>query len=250
MQNNIKNKSLAKAMRILECFQKKPSLGVTEIAEMTELNKSNVHDHLMTLTALGYVRQDPITAKYGLGYRILELSHALTASMGFRRTVYPVIQRLSDETGEVVYYGIPDGGEVLYLDAAYPSARLQNSRGMLGVRAEMYCTAIGKALLSRYPREEQLRILQSPRTAYTPNTLIRPEDILQELDCIRHQGYAVDNMEHEYGIKCVGVVIPAPDGRPQAAISISGPSLRFSDERIPQLAENLFHAVEELRYFL
>ena len=136
---NVKVKSLAKALNVLNCFIREPELGVTEISERLGLYKSNVCDILTTFQSLGYVDQSERTGKYHLGYRILELSHAFTTSMGFRKTIYPHMKQLADKVGETVYLGVPDGLDVLYLDAAYPGHEYM-TRAMLGDRAPMYCT--------------------------------------------------------------------------------------------------------------
>lgn len=247
--DNIRNKSSEKAFKVLECFKVKPVLGITEISVMTGMNKSNVHDYLMTLVAMGYARQDVESAKYSLGYKVLDLSYALTSSMGFRRTVYPTMQRLANASGESVYYAIPDGSEVLYLDAAYPSAHMQTPRSLLGERAELYCTALGKAILSRYTVEEQIEKLKGPFTSYTPNTLTTLEDILRDVEETRKRNYAIDNMEHEYGIKCVAMPICNAQNHVMAAISVSGPSLRFTEKKIEEFVGYLISATEEIRYF-
>ena len=54
-EGEVKVKSLQKAMEVLECFIQKQPLGVTEISEKLGLYKSNVHNILMTFTALGYL---------------------------------------------------------------------------------------------------------------------------------------------------------------------------------------------------
>ena len=247
--DSIKNKSSVKVFRVLECFKVKPSLGITEISEMTGMNKSNVHDYLTTLVTLGYARQDSESGKYSLGYKILDLSYALTSSMRFRREVYPTMQRLANGTGETVYYAIPDGNEVLYLDAAYPTAHMQTPRSLLGDRAEMYCTGIGKAILSQYSDERRLEVLKGPFKSYTPHTLTTLEDILRDVEETRRRNYAIDNMEHEYGIKCVAMPICNSRGEVVAAISVSGPSLRFTEQKIAEIVGCLVVATEEIRYF-
>lgn len=233
-----KVKSLVKAMRVLECFQQKSELGITEISQQLGLYKSNVHDILSTLEQLGYVDQVERNGRYRLGYKILELSHAFTSSMGFRRTVYPHMKRLAMDTGETVYLGVPDGLDVVYLDAAYPGHEYV-TRAMLGDRAGMYCTGIGKAILSRMDEEKWASVFDRPLTAYTAATITRREALFEELRLTRARGYAVDNMEHEHGIKCVGVAVINSLGQPVAGLSISGPSLRFTEESIAGYAARL-----------
>ena len=73
----VKVKSLQKALEILGCFVEKQPLGTTEISEKLGLYKSNVHNILMTFTAMGYLEQDTETGKFRLGTVIFALSRAL-----------------------------------------------------------------------------------------------------------------------------------------------------------------------------
>ena len=234
----IKVKSLGKAMRILECFIGRGELGVTEISSMLGLGKSNVHDILSTFIALGYVEQNKNTEKYRLGYRILELSHSLTSNIGFRKTVYPHMKQLADEFGEIVYLGVPENFDVIYLDAAYPGHEFM-TRAMLGDRAHMYCTGIGKAMLSCMGRTLWEQLIKLPLEAYTPMTITDPQKLIAELEEIRQKGYAVDNMEHEHGVRCVGVPILNSRNELAAGISISAPSPRMDEEKTLYYAHRL-----------
>lgn len=234
----IKIKSLAKAMRVLEYFIGHTEVGVTEISEALGLYKSNVYDILTTFETMGYVDQNDRTGKYRLGCRVLEISHALTSSMGFRKTTYPHMKRLAEEVGETVYLGVPDGLDVVYLDAAYPGHEYM-TRAMLGDRAHMYCTGIGKAILSRMDEQEWAKLFLEPLEAYTASTITDPESLIQDLRITRERGYAIDNMEHEHGIRCVGVPIVNSMGIVVAGMSISCPSLRLDDEKIEVYAQRL-----------
>ena len=75
--NEIKVKSLQKALEILNLFTEKPVLGVTEVSEYFGLYKSTVHNILSTLKAMEYLEQDEETGKYRLGIQIFNLSKAL-----------------------------------------------------------------------------------------------------------------------------------------------------------------------------
>lgn len=236
--SNIKIKSLAKAMRVLECFMGHGELGVTEISESLGLYKSNVCDILTTFESMGYVDQNERTGKYHLGYRVLELSHALTSSMGFRKTTYPHMKQLAEELGETIYLGVPDGFDVVYLDAAYPGHEYM-TRSMLGDRAPMYCTGIGKAILSRMDEPAWAALLENPLESYTSSTITEPAPLMEELRLTRQRGYAIDNMEHEHGIRCVGVPIMGGMGNVVAGMSVSCPSPRLDDEKLVVYARRL-----------
>ncbi len=246
--DRIKNKSLEKAMAVLECFCKKqPELGVTEISEQLDLYKSNVFNILSTFEVLGYVEKNQQTSKYRLGLKILELANVINNSNGFRQSIYPLITDLSTQLGEVVYYGVPDDGNVIYLDAAYP-ANTTASRVIIGDKAPMYCTAIGKAMLAYLPENEINDILSRPLNVFTPNTITDAGQMKSELQSIRESGFSVDDMEHEHGIKCVGVPIFNANRKVVAAISASGPSLRFEKNNILRCAELLKETSAKIQF--
>ena len=243
----VKYKSIHKAITVLNCFTKKRELGVTEICEQLGYNKSNVHDILQTFRAMDYLDQDETTGKYHLGRGIFALCRALGDTYSITKIAMPYMQEISNLTGERTYIGIPLEEEVFYLDAAYPAGNIQLVRTLMGERAKLYCTGIGKAMLAFMPRKEQDKLLENPLEAYTENTITDPEKLREELALIRLKGYSVDNMEHEYGVKCVAVPIFLPDRKIYAAISVSGPSLRFEgEEKERYLAEIIKKYVREI----
>lgn len=230
--------SLEKAIRVLDCFKLEAELGVTQLSQMLHLNKSNVHNILSTFEQMGYVEQNTQNQKYRLSFGVLELSHALLNRMGVRNAAYPYMKELAGRTGENVYLGIPYGNQVLYLDAASP---VHNSfeRSLSGGTAPLYCTSIGKAMLAFLPANQFPDRVPERLHAFTSQTIQSHEALKAELERIRSQGYAIDNMEHEYGIKCVGIPVLDESGMALAGISLSGPSLRFNDESIPAYAKLL-----------
>ena len=89
MENEIKVKSLHKALEILNCFVGKDSLGVTEISERFGLCKSNVHNILYTFRQMGYLEQNEATGKYRLGMQIFVLCKGLSDSFPIARIALP-----------------------------------------------------------------------------------------------------------------------------------------------------------------
>ncbi len=235
----MKVKSLQKALEILNCFITKPKLGVTEISELLDLNKSNVHNILSTFKEMKYLEQDGETGKYQLGMGIFALCQSVGDSFNVRRIVMPFMQEIADQTGEMVYLAVPHDDEILYLEAMYPVESFNLMRVILGERAQMYCTGIGKAILACLPEPIQEEYIGRELVAYTENTITDRDTLREELRKTRERGYSIDNMEHEFGVKCVGMPIFNRKGEVEAAISVSGPSLRFSQEKIEEIAEIL-----------
>ncbi|WP_028553037.1 IclR family transcriptional regulator [Paenibacillus sp. UNC451MF] len=246
MSEEIKVKSLYKALRIMDCFTvNQPELGITEISEMLGLYKSNVHNIVDTFVKAGYLEQNPDNEKYRLGMKILELGHVISSRMNIRQIMLPFMQELADFTNETVYLGTPSEGEVIYLDSSSPKSQL-STRSMLGVKAPMYCTGIGKAMLAFLPEEVLHTVVARGLKQHTDNTLTDPEKLKEELAAIRLRGYSIDNMEHEFGIKCIGMPILNTKRQVVAGISISGPSLRFEEDKIKEYAVKLGEAVRSI----
>lgn len=246
----VKVKSLQKALEILNCFTKKSSLGVTEISEQLDLNKSNVHNILTTFKAMGYLDQDDESGRYKLGLSVYSLCYSLGQNLSIGSVAAPYLQELADMAGERVYLAIPHEQEIIYVTSAYPKTSIDLMRPIMGEHAQMHCTGLGKAMLAYLPEEKQRAYAARKLEAYTDYTITDGDALLKELREIRQRGYAIDNMEHEFGVKCVAVPVLGRNGQVVAGVSISGPSLRFYDERIQSLAKELQNKIRELQNIL
>ena len=245
-----KVKSLAKALHVLECFQNdRPELGVTEIARMLDLQKSTVHNIVSTYEDLGYLRQNQETGKYQLGVKLLQFSYIINNHMGFRKFFLPYLQEIANKVNEIVYFGIPHEGDVLYIDSQVPAGTMA-ARNILGEHAPMYCTGLGKAMLAFLPVETRERFMDRPLTPFTENTITTREALRADLEQIRMRGYSIDNMEHEYGVTCLALPIFGADRRVVGAVSVSAPSLRFTEDVLRRNAQIIREILAPAQYVL
>lgn len=234
--DEVKIKSLKKALDILNCFLVKPSWGVTEISDRLGLYKSNVHDILTTLKAMDYLEKDGDTDRYKLGMQVFALSRAMGDTFSIIKIALPYMQELANITDERVYLAVPHGGEVIYLEATYPAESVNLMRSILGERAPMHCTGIGKAMLAHLPGQDVGLYLNQELAAYTEQTIVDGEALKKELEITRQRGYAIDDMEHEFGVRCVALPIFDKGRNLYAAMSVSGLSTHFTDDQIKEWA--------------
>lgn len=235
--SEIKVKSLQKAMEILNYFTEKPVLGVTEISERFGVYKSTAHNILSTLKAMEYLEQDEETGKYRLGIQIFNLSKAMGDTYAITKIAMPYMQELANQTGERCYLAVPYRSEVLYLEAMYPADSVELMRSILGERAQMYCTGLGKAMLANMGERQIQEYLEEQKlTAYTETSIIDKEALYQELVKTKQRGYAIDNMEHEFGVKCIAMPVFDRSRNVYAAVSISGLATHFTEEHITEWA--------------
>lgn len=242
-----KIKSLYKAVKILDCFTALcPERGITELAQMSGLLKSSLHNIVSTFVACGILEQNIQSGRYRLGLKVLQLSNNLYLSHDLRILVRPYLERVCQSTGENVFFGTISEGEVIYMDAVMPQA-LFAGRSIIGMKAPLYCTGIGKALLA-FQKPEQIRsVIERGLESYTERTITDPAALEADLLHTRERGFAIDNMEHEYGISCIAVPIRNVRGEIVAAMSVSGPQPRFSEERIAHHSSLLLQSSMELQ---
>lgn len=233
----IKVKSLQKALEILNYFTEKPILGVTEISEHFGLYKSTVHNILSTLKAMEYLEQDEASGKYRLGIQVFNLSKAMGDTYSITKIAMPYMQDLANTTGERVYLAVPYRAQVLYLEAMYPADSVELMRSILGERAQMYCTGLGKAMLANMGDDYIEQYMENhTMEKFTETTIVDKEAFREELKRTRQRGYAIDDMEHEFGIKCISIPVFDRSMRVYAAISISGIATHFTDDHIMEWA--------------
>lgn len=236
MQRDNVVKSVSRALDIIALVgMKKGGLGVTEIANQIDINKSSVFRTLSTLVQYGYIEQDNETGKYKLGYKFLDISSKLLESIDLRTEAKPFLQVLENKINEVIHLVVYDQGEVVYIEKLEGNETLR-THSKVGKRAPMHCTSVGKAILSHLPESDVLSILDRKGMPYhTDHTITSAEEFLQELSQIRQRGYALDLEENEYGITCIAAPVFDHLGNVVAAVSISGPTTRMTTERLNQL---------------
>ncbi|MCM3595790.1 IclR family transcriptional regulator [Metabacillus idriensis] len=233
-------KSVSRALDIITLVSlKKGGLGVTEIANQIDINKSSVYRILSTLVQYGYVEQDAETGKYKLGYKFLEISSKLLESIDLRAEARMYLQELENETNEVIHLVVYDQGEVVYIEKLDGSETLR-MHSKVGKRAPMHCTSVGKAILAHLPSNVVLDILERKGLPmHTDKTITNKEDFLLELSSVKQKGYALDLEENENGITCIAVPIFDHMGNAIAAVSISGPTIRMTEERLEHLQSRM-----------
>lgn len=234
-----KMKSLQKSLMVLNCFSDTPLLGVTEISERLGLYKSNVHNILSTLKTMHYLEQDSDSGKYRLSVAVYALCRSLGSTFSIAKVAVPCMQELSDLVNEKVFLAVPSDERMIYLDCTYPKSFHNMPRVITGIYGELYCTALGKAMLAHFPHDERNLYLKRDFTARTEYTITDPDELARELELTRIRGYAKDNMENEFGVRSVAMPIFNKNGTLEAAMSITGPATRMTSDRLEEFAINL-----------
>lgn len=229
--------ALERALDVLEALaaQRQPA-RLADLSRELGLHKSTVHRLLATLGKRRYVERDADTGRYRLGLKVFELGSWFFNRMELRQEARPLLQELVDQTLETAHLGILDEGQVVYIEKV-ESPQTVRMYSELGKRAPAHCTAMGKVLLAHLPEPELDRIIATRGlTRYTSNTIVDAEQLKDHLRRVAGQGYAIDDTEHEEAIRCVAAPVRNYRGEVVAALSVSGPAVRLSRERIGEVA--------------
>ncbi|HEU5232739.1 MAG TPA: IclR family transcriptional regulator [Terriglobales bacterium] len=227
---------VTKVLHILETLHAAPSgLQLKDVAQLTGINKSTAYRFLAHLEHEGYVFRDSSGA-YAIGVRLARLASGASYQTTLRKLSRPILQQLWRVTGETVNIAVLDGREVLYLDVM-ESSHTFRLVSQVGMRRPVYCTALGKAMLSFIPEEEQQYFFEGMSfERFTPHTIRGAVQLRKEFALIRQRGYSIDNEEAYLGSRCIAAPIFEASGKIAAALSVSGPTTRVTRERVPVVA--------------
>lgn len=239
--------SLDRAVSVLELLGESDSpLGLADVCERMGLHKSTAHRALMVLERCGLIERTPEN-RFRLGLKLYELGSRAVEQIDLRARVHPWFRRLSAQVGETVHLGVLQKTSVVYLDKIEPVNRRVWLASRIGTSNPAYCTAMGKAMLAFLPEEAASALIGRIRfIRLTPRTLITSEALLRSLDRVRRRGYAIDDEEVESGVRCVGAPILSESGYPMAAVSVSGPTSRITQQSVPGIAEHLLRCCREI----
>jgi IclR family transcriptional regulator, KDG regulon repressor len=238
--------TVRKAIQILDLLADSPNLTLTEIVRALKLPKSSVYSILETLGAEKVVEREDSSSKFHLGVKLVELGNRARLELDICRIAAPFLHGLNVEFDETVHLTVLDKDEVLYVDCIESQRRLR-TYSVIGVRAPLYCTSVGKAIMAFLPEEEIGRIAREKGLKrITANTIDSESRLAVELEKVRKLGYAVDDMEHEEHLRCVGAPIKNERGEAFASLSLSGPAERNTRERILSMAPSVVHAAMEI----
>jgi len=213
------------------------SMSLKVLAIDAGLHPSSAFRILSSLTAHGYVERDE-AGRYQLGRKLLQLGGRVQAHISLREDARPIIESLCDALQETVNLTVRDGNEVVYIERATSNSRMMRVDQVIGSRAPLHVTAVGKLFLGEESAAGfDAYVRDSGLPAFTPHTITGAEALRNECAKSAAADYAVDSEEAEPGVSCVAVPVRDHCGVMVAAISVSAPSSRHEPGWVSQLQQ-------------
>ncbi|MCG1003224.1 MULTISPECIES: IclR family transcriptional regulator [Halobacterium] len=233
-------KTAERTFELVEFLKDADGATLTEATEAVGLPKSSVHNYLKTLEHRGYVVETD--GVYEVGLRFLDLGAYARTNVPLYPVAEPELETVAAETGELANLLVEqDGrGTFVYRKKGENAVKIDSYNGQ---QVLLHTTAIGKAVLANLPKDRVDAILdQHGLPAKTEHTITDREELHDELDEIRAEGFSYDREERIHGLKCIAT--PVFHGEEVAgAISVTGPTSRMSEERVEnELKQHLRNA--------
>jgi DNA-binding IclR family transcriptional regulator len=234
--------TLLRGLDLLEAVVAAP-ITLPDLSERLAINRSTVHRLAAALVERGYLR---FTRRrgYSLGPKLLELGFAARQQIDLARLARPILEDLSDTTGDTVHLGILDDGKALYIDKIQGRRRIDIS-SRVGERHSLCATGLGKALLL----DDQPSAWQARFLAERPHLDARSVDSktwLKRMKTYAARGYALDLEENEDRVRCVAAPIRDEQGAIAAAISVSSAAHYMDDARMTELTAIVTEAANQI----
>lgn len=223
--------SLARGLKILELLsQAQEGVCNNELAESLGVDKGSASRLVSTLVRYGFAEKDESTRRYHLGPQVVSLSRSVLTRLPLREVAKSFLCQLMERTGECAHLAVLVQGKALYIDQVESPATLRVN-AQLGTMNPLHCTALGKVLLSFGDME-----VPASLESFTPRTITDPDALYRHLNEVRRLGYAMDDEEFDFGVRCIAVPVFDFRGKAVGSIGISGPASRVTHERLPELA--------------
>ncbi len=212
------------------------------------LHPSTTHRILTALVADRLVERVD-QGSYRLGMRLLELGNLVKTRLSVRERALPFMRDLHATTGEAVNLSVRRDDEIVYVERTSSGRSMMRVVHIIGARAPLHMTAVGKLFLSG-DRPEQLKdyAARTGLPAATRNTITSLEALKMELAMVQKNGFAFDNEEAEIGVRCIGAGVFDDSGTLVAGLSVSAPAERLKPEWASVVKETADRISKEIGY--
>lgn len=235
----------ATSLQILGLLRSDGAISLRELSDRLDKSTSTVHEHLVTLHDHEFIVKK--NNRYQLSLKFLDYGMYVRDHYDIVDIAQPHLDELAAETGDMIWLIVEEHGKVVRI--ADSSGEHGHATGSwLGERHYMHYFAAGKVFLANYPKSRVNEILDTyGLEEQTQHTVQNRDELFEELDEIRNEGFAYADQEFTKGVRAVAAPV-FYDDQVIAAIGISGPVTRFTKEywkeELPELLESTTNELE------
>lgn len=226
----MKNRSVVRAIDVLSLIsESKEGLSLNELVEKTAIPKTTVYEILLMLLDTKMIQCEEGRVKtYKIGLKAFLIGNRYIQNMDLLKVARPLVEEAMEHLNMTVFIAMLDGNQIVYLHKSEPE-NVPIYTANVSNREDLYCTSLGKAILSALPGEQKTELIASQKFRQrTVRTIMTEKDLLKEVELTGERGYSIDNREILDFVMCVGAPIFNHKGVVEAGVSAAG---LFSDSR-------------------
>ncbi|GAA1754303.1 IclR family transcriptional regulator domain-containing protein [Aeromicrobium alkaliterrae] len=232
-------RALTRGLDVILAFSHlRPSMTLSEVAEVVGLSRPTARRLLLTLEDAGFVKTD--ARRFSLTPRVLALGYAYLSSLDLAQVAQPHMDALVKLTGEGCAMAVLDDCDVVYVNRV-PTHRITSLPLTTGTRLPAHATSMGQVLLADLtPDQLESYLTRADLPRLTARTLHSPHEIRSRMEQVRQHGWALVDQELEEGLRSISAPVMGAEGRTVAAVgmstTVSSTTLeRLRSEHVPHL---------------
>jgi len=242
--------ALDRGLKVLHALSSDGNSILSDIANKAGLPASSAHRILATLEKHGFVELNETTQEWAIGIEAFRVGSSYLDNTNLVKTSYTIMSELMEKTGETANLGIIKDGDVVFISQVESKNPIRAFFGQ-GTRSPIHASGIGKAILAYANDLEIAKYFQNYSLfKFTPKTIISLEALIEDLEITKTRGWAFDDEERYYGMRCVAAPIFDSNNNVISGISISGPTARFTDSIISELGPQVNEAAYQISHML
>jgi DNA-binding IclR family transcriptional regulator len=238
---------IKRMMKLLDVLARSPdTASLKTLAASAELHPSTAH-RILTAMVNDHMVERVDQGSYRLGMRLLELGNLVKSRISVREHALPLMRELHAETNEAVNLSVRRDDEIVYIERSSSGRQLMRVVNIIGARAPLHITAVGKLfLLEDGPEGVKAYADRTKLPTSTKNSIATQPALEKEIARVRKEGVAFDNEEAELGVRCIGAGIRDDTGTLIAGLSVSAPAERLKPQwaaLVKETADRISHAI-------
>lgn len=239
------NRTIERAIEVLSLLSKeKKGLNIKELLEIMQIPKTSLYDILETLVFLEMIEKDfNEQNRYKIGIKSFQIGNSYSGNRELFSLIKKPMQELAERTNNTVFFAVENNHEIVYMSKFEPEKAIITTSNV-GSTNPMYCTSLGKAILSFSPEPKMKQMIDSQSYVKKTSFTLSKDELLKEVETIKQRGYAIDNREVEEHMLCIGAPIFNHNKEVVGAISIS--NLYSENRNIEEEAAELLKTTQEI----
>jgi DNA-binding IclR family transcriptional regulator len=224
--------ALDRGIAVLRCFtETRRVLTPTELARLTGVPRPTVTRLASTLVTLGLMKQDPQSEAYMLGPGVVSLARVFLAGLDVRAAARPLMAELAEASGGSVYLAVPDGLDMVLIEACRPRSTMLAPRLDVGSRAPIATSALGRAYAWAMPPAQRESLMDSLRLARGFDGESAEAGLRRSIAEADRLGYCISAGDFHREINSVSVPLIGPSGE-YMALNCGSAAFVFTEQRL------------------